>query len=101
MVPTDDIQMLGVPLGSDDFVAKFVEGKLMSGTLKVMAKLAAFEDPQVAMYLLRISYGIVRANYFMRTTPLSQWKDVASRFDTCVRETVSSNFSHHFPRRLL
>jgi hypothetical protein len=73
-VPTSEIQMLGVPLGSDDFVAKIVEGKLMGTTVKVMAKLAAFEDPQVAMYLLRISYGIVRANHFMRTTPFLNGK---------------------------
>ena len=70
-VPTSEIQMLGVPLGSDEFVAKIVEGKLMGNTVDVMAKLAAFEDPQVAMYLLRISYGIVRANHFMRTTPFT------------------------------
>ena len=70
LVPTANIQMLGVPLGSDGFVANFVEDKLLSGTVKMMSKLAEFEDPQAAMYLLRISYGIVRANHFMRTTPL-------------------------------
>ena len=69
LVPTDEIQMLGVPLGSDTFVSHFVDGKLCAGTVKVMAKLAEFEDPQAAMYLLRLSYGIVRANHFMRTTP--------------------------------
>ena len=62
-----------------------------------MAKLAAFEDPQVAMYLLRISYGIVRANHFMRTTPLPQWKDIANKFDLCVRETVSKIIGTTFP----
>ena len=52
--------MLGVPLGVDGFVADFVEGKMLAGTVNVMAKLAEFEDPQAAMYLLRLSYGIVR-----------------------------------------
>ena len=89
LVPTANIQMLGVPLGCDDFVSGYVEGKLLSGTMKVMAKLAEFEDPQAAMYLLRISYGIVRANHLMRTTPLSQWSPVAAKFDDCVRETVA------------
>lgn len=42
-VPTSEIQMLGV-LGSDEFVANIVGGKLMGKTMKVMAKLAAFED---------------------------------------------------------
>ena len=66
--------MLGVPLGSDAFVCKLVEGKLLATSSKVMAKLADFDDPQAAMYLLRLSYGIVRANHFMRTTSLPQWE---------------------------
>ena len=86
LVPTAEIQMLGVPLGSGDFVSRYVKGKLLDGTIKVMAKLAEFEDPQAAMYLLRLSYGIVRANHFMRTTPLPQWEQVAADFDTlCLR----------------
>lgn len=43
--------MLGVPLGADGFVADYVQGKMLSGTVKVMAKLTEFEDPQAAMYL--------------------------------------------------
>ena len=74
LVPTSEVQMLGVPLGSDAFVCKLVEGKLLATSTKVMAKLADFDDPQAAMYLLRLSYGIVRANHFMRTTPLPQWE---------------------------
>jgi len=97
LVPTANIQMLGVPLGSDDFVSGYVEGKLLSGTVKVMAKLAEFEDPQAAMYLLRISYSIVRANHFMRTTPLPQWSQVAAKFDVCVRETVCQILGTTFP----
>ena len=38
--------MLGVPLGSGDFVSRYVKGKLLDGTIKVMAKLAEFEDLQ-------------------------------------------------------
>jgi len=97
LVPTTNIQMLGVPLGDDDFVAGYVEGKMLSSTVKVMAKLAEFEDPQAAMYLLRISYGIVRANHFMRTTPLPQWSQVAVKFDECVRETVAQILGTTFP----
>ena len=97
LVPTSNIQMLGVPLGVDGFVAGFVEGKMLAGTVNVMAKLAEFEDPQAAMYLLRLSYGIVRANHFMRTTPLSQWNEVATKFDACVRETVAQILGTTFP----
>src|SRR6476660_8242665 len=34
------------------------------------------------------SYGIVRANHFMRTTPLPQWEEVAAKFDLCIRDAV-------------
>ena len=89
--------MLGVPLGSDAFVCKLVEGKLLATSTKVMAKLADFDDPQAAMYLLRLSYGIVRANHFMRTTPLPQWEAVAVKFDSCIRETVAQILGVNFP----
>ena len=97
LVPTSQVQMLGVPLGSDGFVSEYVEGKLLSNAVKVMSKLAAFEDPQAAMYLLRLSYGIVRANHFMRTTPLPQWSQVAGKFDQCVRDAVAQILGTTFP----
>ena len=90
LVPTSKIQMLGVPLGSDDFVADFVGKELLPTTKRVAEKLANFEDPQVAMYLLRLSYGIIRANHFMRTTPLSQWNAHAVAFDEIIRFTTES-----------
>ena len=62
-MPTSEIQMLGVPLGSDASVSNYVQGKLLASSVKVMSKLAEFEDTQAAMYLLRLSYGIVRANH--------------------------------------
>jgi hypothetical protein len=52
-----------------------------------MKKLAAFEDTQTAMYLLRASCGIIRANHFMRTTPLPQWSQHAKKFDELARST--------------
>ena len=84
LVPTNEIQMLGVPLGSDDMVSQHVQSKLMTTATKVMAKLVEFDDSQAAMYLLRLSYGIVRANHFMR----AQWKEIAAKFDECVRDAV-------------
>ena len=53
-----------------------------------MSKLIEFEDTQAAMFLLRLSFGIVRANHFMRTTPLSLWSKQAKEFDTLVGQTV-------------
>lgn len=87
-VETDKIQMLGVPLGSDEFVATHVGKELLPVAKDVLGKLADFEDSQIAMYLLRLSYGIIRANHFMRTTPLLQWGPHATKFDELARETT-------------
>src|SRR3569832_1415384 len=90
LVETSKIQILGVPLGSAEFAYQYVEGELLPTAQKVMAKLAGFEDSQIAMYLLRLSYSIVRANHFMRTTPLFQWLNHAKKFDDLVRTTTES-----------
>jgi len=87
LVPTDEICMLGVPLGSSPFSGDFVERELLS-CAKVLDQLSTFEDTQVAMYLLRLSYSVVRANHFMRTTPLGDWGSQAVKFDEMVRETA-------------
>ena len=52
--------------------------------LKVTSKLIDFEDTQAAIFLLRLSFGIVRVTHFMRTT-LSLW---AGEFDEKVSQTV-------------
>ena len=58
LVEASKIQMLGVPLGSSNSVYSYVEQELLPSAVKVMEKLARFEDSQIAMYLLRLSYGI-------------------------------------------
>ena len=82
--------MLGVPLGSTEFVSDFVKAKLLSRLDSTMQKLIEFEDSQAAMFLLRISFGIVRGVHFMRTTPLHQWRDQAVSFDAKVRDTAET-----------
>ena len=77
--------MLGVPLGDDAFVSDFVDKKLLGRLQETVLKLVAFEDSQAATYLLRVSYSIVRAVHFMRTTPLAQWKEQGVKFDGMVR----------------
>ena len=85
LIPHSEIQMLGVPLGSDPFVSQFVEKKLIGRLHETVAKLVDFEDAQSACYLLRVSYSIVRAVHFMRTTPLRQWAKQGAQFDGMVR----------------
>jgi len=73
ITPTSEIQILGVPLGSQEFTESFVKRDLLDVAEGVMSKLIDFEDTQAAIFLLRLSFGIVRATHFMRTTPLSLW----------------------------
>ena len=80
--------MLGVPLGSASFTAEYVQEGLIGNAVKVMDKLLEFEDTQAAIFLLRLSFGIVRATHFMRTTPITLWTKQAEQFDAKVRDTV-------------
>jgi len=68
LVPRDEIQMLGVPLGSDEKAAAYVEKKLMCKLKSMVDRLADFDDIQSALFL-RTSFSIVRATHFMHTTP--------------------------------
>ena len=85
LIPHSNIQMLGVPLGSDLFVSDFVESKLLGRLQSTVNKLVDFEDTQAATYLLRVSFSIVRAVHFRRTTPLEKWK-----FDVMIRNAIES-----------
>ena len=82
--------MLCVPLGDDVFNSQFVEGKLLGRLHDTVSKLVEFEDTQAATYLLRVSFSIVRAVHFMRTTPLNQWQQQATKFDSMIRKAIES-----------
>ena len=90
LVPHDHIEMLGAPLGSVKFNSEFVEKKLMKRLSRTVTALSEFEDSQAAFYLLRVSYSIVRAVHFMRTTPLEHWRDHAKSFDKLMRKAVET-----------
>ena len=54
LVPTDEIQMLGVPLDSDEKTAIYVEKKLLGRLKSMVDRLADFDDMQSAFSLLRV-----------------------------------------------
>ena len=58
-----------------------------------------FEDSQASLYLLRVSYSIVRAVHFMRTTPLHQWLKQSTEFDEMVRDAACSILGHPLNER--
>jgi hypothetical protein len=55
-----------------------------------MERLQDLNDSQSALFLLRVSYGIVRATHFMRTTPLVHWESHAAEFDRGVRQAAEA-----------
>jgi hypothetical protein len=67
-----------------------VEKKLLGKLKSVVDKLADFDDMQSAFFLLRTSFNIVRANHFMRTTPMAKWKKQAEKFDREVWDAAQS-----------
>ena len=67
-----------------------MESKLLGRLQSTVNKLVDFEDTQAATYLLRVSFSIVRAVHFMRTTPLDQWKAQAVKFDVMVCNAIES-----------
>ena len=99
LVPHSEIQMLGVPLGDDAFVSEFVRTKLLGRLSETVEKLVGFEDTQAATYLLRVSYSIVRAVHFMRTTPLRQWQKEGEEFDRMVCDAAGRMLGHPFDVR--
>ena len=99
LVPHSEIQMLGVPLGDDEFVSGFVRKKLLGRLSETVEKLVSFEDTQAASYLLRVSYSIVRAVHFMRTTPLRQWQKEGEEFDRMVCDAAGRMLGHFFDAR--
>ena len=64
--------------------------KLLGRLLDTVNRLVEFEDTQAATYLLRVSFSIVRAVHFMRTTPLDQWREQASNFDGMIRAAIET-----------
>ena len=98
-IPHSEIQMLGVPLGGDVFVSDFVRKKLLGRLSETVEKLVGFEDSQAATYLLRVSYSIVRAVHFMRTTPLRQWDKEGREFDEMVCHAAGRIVGHPFDVR--
>ena len=75
------------------------EGEVVSRVQVAMERLKSLNDSQSALYLLRVSYGIVRATHFMRTTPLAHWEEHAREFDRGVRDAAEAILGSVFDDR--
>ena len=93
--------MLGVPLGSKAKNAEFVQRKLFSRLDRTVDRLKDFDDSQSAFFLLRVSFSIVRAVHFMRTTPLADWSAESVRFDNEIRTAAEAILGFPFEKLLI
>jgi hypothetical protein len=100
LVPTDEIEMLGVPLGSDEKAAAYVKRKLLGKLTTMVNRLADFNDIQSAFFLLRTSFNIVKATHFMRTTPLAKWKKEAEEFDQQIWDAAQNILGWTMPEQI-
>ena len=68
---------------------------------RTVTALSEFEDSQAAFYLLRVSYSIVRAVHFMRTTPLEHWRDHAKKLRQADAQGGGDHPRHSLARTLV
>ena len=95
-----EIEMLGVPLGSDEKAAAYVKRKLLGKLTTMVNRLADFNDIQSAFFLLRTSFNIVKPTHFMRTTPLAKWKKEAEKFDLQIWDAAQNILGLTIPEQI-
>ena len=64
ITPTSEIQILGVPLGSQEFTESFVKRDLLDVAEGVMSKLIDFEDTQAAIFLLLVVWDRTSDSFY-------------------------------------
>ena len=73
-IPKSDprgLELLGTPIGSDDFVQEFVNDRISGIEKSIVSNLSVLENPQIQLSLLRsclslpkIVYGLWAMNYY-------------------------------------
>ena len=69
-----------------------MKDSLLGITEGVMNKLMDFEDTQAALFLLRLSFGIVRATHFMRTIPSPSGPGLVPQFSIVLASPVDEAY---------
>ena len=77
---SDGINLLGVPLGSTDYINSKFNDKIQKRTRSIQ-KLPKLEDPQIAVAILSKCLSLSKVNYFIRSSPPQLTKKLCSEFD--------------------
>ena len=84
----EGITILGVPVGTDNYVSATLKGKLEAAAQQA-ATLISLDDAQGALLLLRYCVN-TKMGFWARTVPPSQFLPTASSFDTTILNTLST-----------
>lgn len=85
--PSDGITVLGVPVGTPEFVKTRLAEKFSKRSIKIK-RLAQLNDPQIAFAILQKCLGISKINYFLRTLPCELTLDIAKCLDDHTMESL-------------
>lgn len=92
-----DFDVLGTPVGSDQFVAEYVRKKVISKLQDTAANICLLDDPQIAYTILRACAAFSPLVHIMRTVPPHQLRNTASELD----EVIFRSFAQIIGRALL
>lgn len=85
-----NFDLLGVPLGSDEWTADYIATKALAKADKAIAGVQEIADPQVAYTLLRDCCGFPRIVHIIRTLPPSVTRPALKHFDECIRQAATN-----------
>ena len=95
LVPRDEIQMLGVPLGSDEKAAAYVEKKLMCKLKSMVDRLADLDDIQSALFLLNLLQHCACDTFHA----FRKWAKVAEQFDKQIWDATQNIMALQIPEQ--
>ena len=88
-VRCEGVDLLGSPLGSEDFCDKLVMDRVQK-IEKTLDMLPELDDPQIELLLLRSCVGLPKFAFPMRTCPPSKISNSIRRFDDAITASLTT-----------
>ena len=89
LVTEDGIRVLGSPLGSEEFVKKYLEESVEKCRV-ISEQLPRLEDHMSSYILTRSCLGISKFNFHLRTIDCSQFPAILTKFDSMMRDNINT-----------
>ena len=95
----DNFDIVGTPVGSDSFVADYVERKALKKLREVAALVALIPDPQIRYCIIRQCLAFGPLVQLARTVPPRQLASSARYYDSVIRAMMSNVVGVRIPDR--